>query len=54
MADLGLFLLMDAYFRLASNQVMFHLLIYSEEASKESNNDGVVLEPITDLLILMT
>lgn len=54
MADLGLFLLMDAYFRLASNQVMFHLLIYSEGDSKESNNDGVVLKPWMDLLILMT
>ena len=50
-ADLGLFLLMDAYFRLASNQVMFHLIIYSEEGSKESNNNGVVLEHFIDLLI---
>ena len=51
MADLGLFLLMDAYFRLASNQVMFHLLIYSGGDSKESSNNDVVLELLIDLLI---
>ena len=51
LADLGLFLLMDAYFRLASNQVMFHLIFYSDEDSKESNNNGVVLEHFIDLLI---
>ena len=53
MADLGLFPLMDAYFRLASNQVMFHLLIYSVGGSKESSNNDVVLEHLIDLLILI-
>ena len=47
----GLFPLMDAYFRSASNQVMFHLLIYSGGDSKESSNNDVVLELLIDLLI---